>query len=145
MWLAEFTPQLNGRVEVNDAYHGGERSVGKAGYGSKEMVPLLAAVRAIADGRPHSAYLSALPFTNAALRDLLPTSTTLQLTVVSDGLGCFIVAVCLGAARERQRTGGAKASMLEEKLPAVNTLVGNAKTALTGPYHAITFVKYEYL
>lgn len=47
------------------------------------------------------------------------------------------MASSLGAAHEREITGGGKASVLNEKSRAVNTLIGNLKTALTGTYHAI--------
>lgn len=34
--------------------------------------------------------------------------------------------------------------MLNEKFKAVNTLISDVKTALTGTYHAIKFAKYAY-
>ncbi len=34
--------------------------------------------------------------------------------------------------------------MLNEKFRAVNTLIGNLKTALTGTYDAVKFPKYAY-
>lgn len=34
--------------------------------------------------------------------------------------------------------------MLNEKFRAVNTLIGNIKTALSGTYHAVDFAKYGY-
>jgi hypothetical protein len=44
----------------------------------------------------------------------------------------------------RERTGGGKASVLHERFHAVNTLIGNFKTVLTGAHHAINFAKYGY-
>jgi transposase-like protein len=144
MRLAESDRQLTGRVEVDDAYLGGERSGGKAGRGSQNKVPFVVAVQTTEDGSPNLACLSQRPFTNAALKDFFATSTVLPLTVVSDGLGCFAVAAGLGAVHDREVTGGGKASVLNEKFRAVNTLIGNIKTALTGTYHAIKFAKYGY-
>ena len=144
MRLAEVDRQLTGRVEIDDAYLGGERSGGKAGRGSENKVPFVAAVQTTEDGRPHLACLSVRPFTKAALEEFFAASTMLPLTVVSDGLGCFTVARGLGAAHDREITGGGKASVLNEKFWAVNTLIGNVKTALTGTYHAIKFAKYGY-
>jgi hypothetical protein len=66
----------------------------------------------------------------------------LPLTMVFDGLGCFTVAASMGAVHDREITGGGKASVLNEKVRAVNTLIGNIETALTGRYHAIKFAKY---
>ena len=144
MRLAESERRLSGRVEIDDAYLGGERSGGKPGRGSENKTPFVAAVQTTNDGKPHLACLSMSPFTNAALEDFFATHTALPLTVVSDGLGCFGVAKSLGAVHDREVTGGGKASVLKDKFRAVNTLIGNVKTAMTGTYHAIDFAKYGY-
>ena len=144
MRLAESDRQLSGRVEIDDAYLGGEKSGGKAGRGSQNKVPFVAAVQTTENGLPHLACLSSRPFTKAALEDFIATSMALPLTLVSDGLGCFTVAAGMGAVHDREVTGGGKASVLNEKFRAVNTLISNVKTALTGTYHAIKFAKYGY-
>jgi ribosomal protein L37AE/L43A len=144
MRLVEERRQLTGRVEIDDAYLGGQRSGGKAGRGSENKVPFVVAVQTTEDGKPHLACLSSRPFTKAALETFFAARTVLPLTVVSDGLGCFTVAASLGAVHDREITGGGKASVLNEKFRAVNTLIGNVKTALTGTYHAIKFTKYGY-
>jgi hypothetical protein len=144
MALAESEWQLSGRVEVDDAYLGGERSGGKAARGSENKVPFVVAVQTTEDGRPHLGRLSARPFTKASLQDFIAPSMALPLTVVSDGLGCFTVAASMGAVHDREVTGGGKASVLNEKFRAVNTLIGNVKTALTGTYHCVKFAKYGY-
>jgi hypothetical protein len=95
-------------------------------------------------GKPHLTCLSSRPFTKAALEGFFAARTVLPLTVVSDGLACFTVAESLGAVHDREVTGGGKASVLNEKFQAVNTLIGNLKTALTGTYHAVKFAKYAY-
>jgi hypothetical protein len=41
----EDSRQLDGRVEIDDAYLGGERSGGKRGRGSQNKVPFVAAVQ----------------------------------------------------------------------------------------------------
>jgi ribosomal protein L37AE/L43A len=97
MRLAEAERQLTGRVEIDDAYLGGERSGGKAGRGSENKVPFVAAVQTTEDGRPHLACLAALPFTKNTVEDFLATHTVLPMTLVSDGLKCFTVAKGLGA------------------------------------------------
>lgn len=143
MALAESGRQLTGRVEVDDAYLGGERSGGKAGRGSENKVPFVVAVQTTEDGRAHLACLSARPFTKAAMKEFIASSMGLPLTVVSDGLGCFTVAASMGAVHDREVTGGGKASVLNEKFRAVNTLVGNVKTALTAhlPRHQVRQVR----
>ena len=69
-------------------------------------------------------------------------SMVLPLTVVSDGLGCFTVTASMGAVHDRTVTGGGKASVKLEQFCAVNTVLGNLKTALTGTYHSVKFAKY---
>jgi hypothetical protein len=44
MRVREDRRQLDGRVEIDDAYLGGERSGGRAGRGSENEVPFVAAV-----------------------------------------------------------------------------------------------------
>ena len=44
MYLREDTRRQDGRVEVDDAYLGGERSGGKPGRGSENKVPFVATV-----------------------------------------------------------------------------------------------------
>jgi transposase-like protein len=144
MRLAEADRQLTGRVEIDDAYLGGERSGGKAGRGSENKVPFVAAVQTTEDGLPHLVCLSSRRFTNKSIEDFVARHTVLPLTLVSDGLHCFEVAACAGAVHDREITGGGKASVLNEKFLAVNTIIGNVKTALTGTYHAIKFAKYAY-
>lgn len=142
MRLREEDRQLTGRVEIDDAYLGGERSGGKTGRGSENKVPFVAAVQTTEAGKPHLACFSARPFTKESIREFVAQSTVLPLTLVSDGLGCFTVAAELGAAHDRTVTGGGKASVELEQLRAVNTILGNLKTALTGTYHAVKFAKY---
>ncbi len=96
------------------------------------------------DGRAHLACLSARPFTKEAMKEFIASSMGLPMTVVSDGLGCSTVAASMGAVHDREITGSGKASVLNEKFRAVNTLIGNVKTALTCTYHAIKFAKYGY-
>jgi hypothetical protein len=74
----------------------------------------------------------------------MANSLVLPLTVVSDGLGCFTVFAGQGAVRDRTATGGGKASVKLPQFNAVNTLLGNLKTALTGTYHAVKFARYAH-
>ena len=142
MRLGEQDRQLTGRVEIDDAYLGGQRSGGKAGRGSENKVPFLAAVQTTEAGQPHLVCFTQRPFTKEAVREFIAESMVLPLTVVSDGLGCFTVTASVGALHDRTVTGGGKASVEFEQFHAVNTLLGNLKTALTGTYHAVKFGKY---
>ncbi len=143
MRLREDTRQLTGRVELDDAYLGGERSGGKSGRGSENKVPFIAAVQTTEDGQPVLACFAQLPFTKEAVLEFAAKSLVRPLTVVSDGLGCFTALEQAGV-HERIVTGGGKASMKLPQLHAVNTVLSNLKTAITGTYHAIGFAKYAH-
>jgi transposase-like protein len=136
--------QLSGRVEIDDAYLGGERPGGKSGRGSENKVPFIAAVQTTEDGQAVLACLSPRPFTKEAVADFMGHSLVLPLTLVSDGLGCFTVAGALGAVHERIVTGGGAASARLPRFRAVNTVLSNLKTALSGTYHAVEFAKYAH-
>ena len=63
------TYPLNGRVDIDDAYLGGELSGGKAGRGSENKVPFVAALSFDEDGHP--LYVKMTPvsgFTSEAIR-----------------------------------------------------------------------------
>ena len=137
----EASRQLTGRVEMDDAYLGGERSGGKSGRGSENKVPFVAAVQTTESGQAVLVCLAQLPFTKTALAEFCSRALVRPLTVVSDGLACFTVAEHAGV-HERVVTGGGKASVKLKQFRAVNTAIGNLKTAMSGTYHAIKFAKY---
>ncbi|HEX6706066.1 MAG TPA: IS1595 family transposase [Albitalea sp.] len=141
MRLREGSRQLTGRVEIDDAYLGGERSGGKTGRGSENKVPFIAAVQTTEDGKPVLACFAQAPFTTQAVKEFAAKSLVRPLTVVSDGLGCFTAAEGAGV-HERHVTGGGKASVKLPQFKAVNTVLSNLKTAMTGTYHAVKFEKY---
>lgn len=136
--------QLDGRVEIDDAYLGGERSGGKTGRGSENKVPFVAAVQTTAEGQPQFVCLRAQPLTTEAVAAFAARALAASATVVSDGLWCFGAVRIVGAAHERVVTGGGKASTELPQFRAVNTFLGNLKRALGGTYHAFDFAKYAH-
>jgi len=144
MYLREDTRRLDGRVEVDDAYLGGELPGGKPGRGSENKVPFIAAVQTTASGQPMLVCLRKLEFTKEAIRAWSAKALCPTAVVVSDGLGCFQAVTSCGAAHERTVTGGGAASVKLDKFKAVNTLLGNLKTAFSGTYHAFDFAKYAH-
>jgi hypothetical protein len=144
MRVREDGRELDGRVEIDDAYLGGELSGGSAGRGSENKVPFVAAVQTTASGQPVLACLRQQPHTTQevalfAARHIAPSAT-----VVSDGLWCFRGAQIVGAEHERVVTGGGKASVKLPQFKAINTLLGNLKTAIGGTHHAFDFAKYAH-
>ena len=136
--------QLEGRVEIDDAYLGGERTGGKVGRGSENKVPFIAAVQTTSDGQPQFVCLRQQPFTNEEVAVFAARSIAPWATVVSDGLWCFGAVQIVGAEHQRVVTGGGKASTATAQLRAVNTFLGNLKRSLAGTYHAFDFAKYAH-
>ena len=135
---------LDGRVAIDDAYLGGELSGGKPGRGSQNKVPFIAAVQTTPDGHPQFACFAQQPFTTKEVAAFAAKSLAPSATVVSDGLGCFRGVTLIGADHEPTVTGGSAASSKLPQFKAINTLLGNLKTALSGTYHAFDFVKYAH-
>jgi len=143
MRMREQNRQLTGRVEIDDAYLGGEFSGGKSGRGSPNKVPFVAAVQTTEAGRPVVACFSQRPFTREAVSDFAAKSLARPLTVVSDGLPGFRI---LGSAGIHQRivTGSHKDSVKSPHFRAINIVLSNLKTSLSGTYRAFKFQKYAH-
>jgi hypothetical protein len=145
MFERESTTKLSSRVEVDDAYLGGENPGGKAGRGSENKVPFIAAVQTNAQNNPVYAVFSQVKsFTREeviawAKRSLSPTAT-----VVSDGLWCFKAVTEIGCTQQREVVGKGRKSTDMESFTWVNTILGNLKTAINGTYHAFDFEKYAH-
>ena len=144
MRVREDRRELSGRVEIDDAYLGGERSGGKRGRGSENKVAFVAAVQTTPGGQPVVACLRRQPHTEQEVAVFAASHIAPTATVVSDGLWCFGATTVVGAEHERHVTGGGKASVKLPQFKAVNTLLGNLKTAISGSYHAFDFAKYAH-
>ncbi len=121
---------LDGRVEMDDAYLGGELAGGKPGRGSENKVSFIAAVQTTRDGHPQFACFALQPFTNEGVGAFAAKSLAPSPTVVSDGLLCFRSVTLIGDEHEPTVTGGSAGSVKLPQFKAINTLLGNLKTAL---------------
>lgn len=133
--------KLAGRVEVDDAYLGGEHPGGKRGRGSENKTPFIAAV-ATRNGRPSCVRFDRVAtFSSEAVGAWAKQALAPEAKTVSDGLQAFRR---LGVQSEHERivTGGGPHSVTMPAFKWVNTLLGNLKTALSGTYHAFDFDKY---
>jgi transposase-like protein len=144
MTLREADRQLTGRVEIDDSYLGGELQGGKAGRGSPNKIPFVAAVQTTESGQPVFVCLSPRPFTKESIQAFASRSLAAPATLVSDGLGCFTAVRGTGILHEPHITGGGPASAKHPAFLAVNTVLGNIKTSLAGTYHAFGFSKYAH-
>ena len=134
--------KLCGNVQVDDAYLGGELAGGKAGRGSENKVPFVAAISLNAKGRPM--YIKMAPisgFTRKAIAIWANEDLTSGCVVTSDGLGCFAGVIDAGCQHKVIIAGGRKPKDLPE-FNWINTVLGNLKTSLGGAYHAFDFAKY---
>lgn len=138
--------RLDGRVEIDDAYLGGERTGGKPGRGSENKVPFVAAVQTTPEGRAVLVRYDPIPFTRAAVETWAKGALAASAEVVSDGLACFGGVIASGASHSFYVTSGqgGKAAAQHPAFRAVNTLLGNLKTSLAGTYHAFAFRKYAH-
>ena len=133
---------LCGDVQLDDAYLGGERTGGKAGRGSENKVPFVAAVSLTDAGHPLRVKLNVVPgFTLNAIADWARNHLAPGSAVSSDGLACFSAVTQAGCSHEAIVVGERKPKDVPEFL-WVNTVLGNLKTSLKGAYHSFAFRKY---
>lgn len=133
---------LDGQVQVDDAYLGGERTSGKVGRGSENKVPFVAAVSLSDEGHPLRVKLTPVSgFNLIAIGQWAKTHLAPGSTVFSDGLACFGAVSSAGCAHQPTVVGKRKPKDLPE-FKWINTVLGNLKTSLSGSYHAFDFRKY---
>jgi transposase-like protein len=132
---------LRGKIQMDDAYLGGERTGGKAGRGSENKIPIVAAVSLNEAGHPILAKITpVIGFSSEAIgvwarENLAPGSA-----VLSDGLACFRSVTTTGCSHQAIVTGGKHPNDLPQ-FHWINTLLGNLKTSLSGTFHAFNFDK----
>jgi len=136
--------RLQGRVEIDDAYLGGERA-GHAHGGRKPLAKtaFVAAVQTHPDGRP--LYMRLTPvadFTNQDMRQWAQQYLAPGCHVVSDGTRGFAQVLAAQATHERHITGGGRQGARTPELHWVNTLLGNLKTSMAGTFHSFDHAKY---
>jgi hypothetical protein len=123
---------LSGQVPVDDAYFGGELSGGKAGRGSENKAPFVAALSLDEEGHPLRVKLTPVSgFTSKAIADWAKANLTPGCAVISDGLACFAAVIEAGCEHQAIIVGGRKSKDVPEFL-WVNTILGNLKTSLGG-------------
>jgi len=132
---------LSGRIELDDAYLGGERR-GKTGRGSENKIPFVIAVQTSDDGRPQYVQLTRMPFTRDAISAFANRSLSANARVLSDGLPAFRVLGREVARHQRIVVGSGRQAVEHPEFRRVNTVLGNLKTAISGTYHAFNFAKY---
>lgn len=133
--------QLSGRVEIDDAYLGGERA-GTPGRGSPNKIPFVMAVSTVDGRKPHQVVIRCAPFTSKAVSDWANTALSADTQAVSDGLPAFRALRAEIAGHLAIVTGSGRTAAAHPQFKWVNTLLGNLKTSINGTYHAFKFAKY---
>ena len=133
---------LEGKIQVDDAYLGGERTGGKVGRGSENKVAFVAAVSLNEADRPLRVRLTPVPgFTLKAVAAWAKDHLAPGSAVFSDGLACFGAVTEAGCSHQPTVIAGRKPKEVPE-FKWINTVLGNLKTTLSGCYHAFDFRKY---
>jgi len=132
---------LSGTVQLDDAYLGGERP-GTPGRGSKNKVPIVAAVQTSDEGHPLRVKISAVPtFEKSAITQWAQDNLRPGTDVLSDGLACFAGVIDAGCAHSYLVVGSRKPRDLP-RFRWVNTVLGNLKTMINGGLKGFDFRKY---
>ena len=138
MMERDATKRLTGRIEVDDAYLGGERNGGKRGRGSPGKTPIVAAVETTPQGKPIRLQLRRVKgFRRAEIVTLAKRNFNPASTVVSDGLRCFAGVGKAGCVHHPIIARSGRRAALMPAFKWVNTTLGNIKSAITGTYRAI--------
>src|SRR3954453_20559957 len=132
-------PKLEGRVEIDDAYLGGERQGGKRGRGAAGKTPIVAAVETTPERRPKRLRLSVVQgFRKKEIERLAKGHLAPGSEIVSDGLSCWPAVEKAGCSHFPIVTGSGKQAASWAPFKWVNTTLGNIKTALAGTYHHVS-------
>lgn len=140
----EETRRLDGFVQIDDAYLGGERNGGKPGRGSENKQPFLIAV-ATDETLEHPTFAVIEPvrsFDNASVADWVERRLAPGAEAYTDGLACFGRIADAGHAHTTLDTGGGRAATEVRGARWVNVVLGNVKRAISGSYHAVRQAKY---
>ena len=141
----ESTTRLADRVEIDDAYLGGEHPGGKSGRGSENKTPFIAAIETNSQGHPKRAVFTPVKtFSSAEVKIWAQKFLKPSATVVSDGLACFRAVKAAGCTHQPEIVGTHRKSTDMGCFHWVTTILGNLKTSIDGNYHGFKFDKYAH-
>jgi transposase-like protein len=130
--------RLDGRIEMDDAYLGGQRSGGKTGRGSPGKTPIIVAVETTDDKKPKRIKLRRIPrFKRKRVKSLTKRIIVPDAQVFTDGLKCFRGVADAGCIHEPIVTGSGWRAARHPAFKWANTVLGNIKSAIVGTYRAV--------
>lgn len=134
--------KLDGRIEMDEAVLGGERTLangGKRGQSGPNKLPFVIAVATSDDGTPQRLLLHTVPVLNKDNIEAMAMSLLASTAhVISDGYWCFRSVTKAGCTHERiitKHRGLQSHKMVE--FHWVNTVLGNIKSAITGTHRSL--------
>lgn len=136
--------RLQGFVQIDDAYLGGERNGGKAGRGSENKQAFVVAVETD-ETLEHPRFAVIEPvrtFSNAVITEWAERRLAPEAEAFSDGLVAFRRFVDTGHAHTVLNTPGGRAATEVKGARWVNVVMSNVKRALDGVYHALKQKRY---
>jgi transposase-like protein len=137
MYERQQQKKLRGRIEMDDAYLGGEKP-GKRGRGSENKIPFVAAVQTH-EGKPGPMQMRRVEgFRTAAISAYAHQALEPGSRVVSDGLSCFTGVCAAGCQHQSIITGSGRQATQHPAFKWVNTVLGNVKSAIRGTFHAVS-------
>jgi transposase-like protein len=130
---------LDGRVEMDDAYLGGERNGGKRGRGSPGKMPVVVAVATTESRKPVRIKIRRVKrFTKKHIERLAAGIVARGAHVLTDGLGCFNGLKAAGCTHEVVISGPGRKSAQNPLFKWANTALGNIKSALDGTFRKVS-------
>lgn len=125
---------LSGRVEVDDAYVGGERHGGQRGRGAEGKTPFVAAVQTDPDHPECVLFVKMTPLKHVSAQELEPwlrKSIVPGTLVLTDGWKAYRF-LEKGYAHDAQKSPGGWRSAQVQAFRWVNTVLGNLKGNIVG-------------
>lgn len=144
MMEREQSRQLDGFVQIDDAYLGGERNGGKRGRGSQNKQAFVIAV-ATDEDLEHPTFAVIEPvkaFDDKSMIDWGERRLAPAAEVYTDGLFCFRRFADADHAHTVLETQGGRAATEVRGARWVNIVLSNLKRSISGSYHAIRQAHY---
>lgn len=130
--------RLMGRVEMDDVFLGGHRPGGKVGRGAAGKTPFIAAVETTPDRKPKRIRLKRIArFKRKRIKSVAKRVVAPGATVVTDGLSSFRGIPDAGFAHQVVVTGKGYRAARNPAFTALNTILGNIKSAIVGTYRGV--------
>ena len=151
MRIANDATPLEGRVKMDDAYPGGERSGGKTGRSSPGKRPIVVVRTSDAKKSMWLKVRRIARFKRKRVKSLAKRILAPGAFVVTDGFACFRGVADAGCEHYPIVTGSGRHAVRHPSFRWVNTALINVKTAIAGTYKAVrkkhigrTIAKYEW-